>query len=120
MTVFVNAGRRGTYDTWQGCRGYLDGQVVMFGGALGDNIKLKVADASAEGFLPRWILGIATHSIDQNKWGYVTKVGKVRGVNTTAFAEGAVVYFDPTTPGGLTATQPEAPCCKGTDGSNPS
>ena len=90
----------------------LDGQVVMFGGALGDNIKLKVADASAEGFLPRWILGIATHNIDQNKWGYVTKVGKVRGVNTTAFAEGAVVYFDPTTPGGLTATQPEAPCCK--------
>jgi hypothetical protein len=90
----------------------LDGQVVMFGGALGDNIKLKVADASAEGFLPRWILGIATHNIDQNKWGYVTKVGKVRGVNTTAFAEGAVVYFDPTTPGGLTDTQPEAPCCK--------
>ena len=89
-----------------------DGSVVMYGGALGDNIKLKVADASAEGFLPRWILGIATHSIDQNKWGYVTKVGKVRGVNTTSFAEGAVVYFDPTTPGGLTATQPEAPCCK--------
>lgn len=89
-----------------------DGSVVMYAGALGDNIKLRKADASLEGFLPRKILGIATHTINQNQWGYVTKVGKVRGIDTRAFSEGAIIYFDPTVAGGLTATQPEAPCCK--------
>lgn len=53
--------------------------------------------------------GLATESIANNTIGYVTSGGRVNGVDTSAFAAGATLYVDSTTPGALTATAPSAP-----------
>jgi len=64
---------------------------------------------SVTGFIPEWIMGVATSDIANNQFGYVTQIGKVRGLNTSAFTEGQLLYMDSDNPGALTATQPEWP-----------
>jgi hypothetical protein len=54
-------------------------------------------------------MGLAAANIAQGDEGLVVAFGKVRQVNTAAFAEGDILYADPSTPGGLTATAPTAP-----------
>jgi len=53
--------------------------------------------------------GLTTETIANGAVGYVTSIGVVRGLNTSAFTAGQTVYIDPTTPGALTATAPSAP-----------
>ena len=55
------------------------------------------------------LMGLAAGNIAQGATGLVVAFGKVRKINTAAFAEGDILYADPTVPGGLTATQPTAP-----------
>ena len=52
-------------------------------------------------------VGLATQDIANNSFGYVTKIGVVRGLDTTAYDEGKPVYVSLS--GGLTKTYPTVP-----------
>lgn len=90
-----------------------NGTVVMFSGTVGASGRVivvpLVATSSTEGYL---LVGIATQAIAVGADGFVTQVGKVRGVDTSAWAEGAVLWANPAVPGGLTVTEPAAPNLK--------
>ena len=91
----------------------LDGTLVMAAGSPGNSGKIRVAPAVSDGSVPaRFILGVTTEDIANGALGYVTSFGKVRGLDTSAFSAGDVLWADPTTPGGLTATEPAAPNLK--------
>jgi len=87
-----------------------NGASVMATGTVGASGKLTIANAVADGSVEgRYMLGIATQEIADSAFGRVTSFGLVRGVDTSAFADGDLLYFDPATPGGLTDVRPSAP-----------
>lgn len=66
-----------------------NGTVVRFSGVLGASGILTVAPALANGTYPsNYIIGVATENIANGEDGLVTHFGKVRGVDTSAFAVG--------------------------------
>jgi hypothetical protein len=83
-----------------------NGDVVMFAGAEGDHLLIAKADAQSVGFKPEYIIGIATQSFNTNDFGFVTAFGKVRDLNTNAYAEGTLLYLNTSVAGGLTSTAP--------------
>jgi hypothetical protein len=86
-----------------------NGTVVGFAGATSN--ALLVAPYLADGSTPTlYILGIMTHDLpDSGQKGYCCTWGFVRGLNTSAFSPGDILYASPTTAGGLTKTKPTAP-----------
>lgn len=87
--------------------------VVMYSGTLGASGRIKAAPMVADGTEPAMkILGITTMAIPSGQDGMVTVFGKIRGVDTSTWADGDVLYADPATPGGLTSTTPSAPNLK--------
>lgn len=87
-----------------------NGTVCRFAGSLGNSGVLLVAPFLADGtYDSHVIMGVATENIPNGEDGLVTYFGKVRGVNTSAFQDGQVLYASPTTLGGYTATRPDAP-----------
>jgi len=52
---------------------------------------------------------VLTEDIPNGEDGKVTHFGKVRGINTSAWELGDILYPDPATPGGWVTTEPEAP-----------
>jgi hypothetical protein len=85
------------------------GAVVGFAGATTD--ALLVAPYLANGAQPSlYILGIMAHDLpDSGEKGYCCTWGFVRGVDTSGFDPGDVLYASPTVAGGLTKTKPTAP-----------
>lgn len=90
-----------------------NGTAVMAVGTVGASGRILIApmDASSSGDPSKYI-GITTEDIANGEDGKVTHFGKVRGLNTDAYNEGTVLWLDPTTDGGFTATQPTAPNLK--------
>lgn len=87
-----------------------NGTVCRFAGSLGNSGVLLAAPFIANGtYDSHSLMGLATEDIPNGEDGLVAYFGKVRGINTSAFAEGAVLYASPTVSGGLTATRPDAP-----------
>lgn len=87
-----------------------NGTVVRFSGVLGASGILTVAPALANGAYPsNYIIGVATEDIPNGEDGLVTAFGKVRNVDTSAFAVGDVLYASPTVAGGFTTTMPSPP-----------
>lgn len=86
-----------------------NGTVVGFAGATSN--ALLVAPYLANGSSPSlYILGIMTHTLpDSGEKGYCTTWGFVRGLDTSAFSAGDVLYASPTVAGELTNTKPTAP-----------
>ena len=82
-----------------------DGSVVRISGSTGNrpNIVLAQADSAANA---AGTIGIVTHDIENNTDGFVTTSGLVRGVDTSAFSEGDIVYLSSTVAGGLTGVEP--------------
>lgn len=89
-----------------------NGQVVMFAGAQGDHILISKATTTGLNTNSRYLVGVATQSFNANDFGYVTWFGKVNGINTSAWAEGSILYFNHSVVGGLTTTTPTAPNAK--------
>jgi len=87
------------------------GEVVMFAGAQGNHLLIQKADVTVSGFRQEWIIGVATQDFDINEFGYVTSFGKVRELNTLAYAEGDLLWLSTTTPGALTNVEPAKPAC---------
>jgi hypothetical protein len=94
-----------------------NGYACYFDGAVGGSNNPTVALVSANAVNADDIIGIATHDIAHNDFGYVVTTGIVRDINTQStvgnavgdLTEGAFVYVDPARPGGLTSTQPTWP-----------
>lgn len=87
-----------------------NGQVVMFTGTVGASGGLTGAPATGLTAATAYaVMGIATEDIALNGWGYVTSFGLVRGIDTSAFSDGQILYLNPSVAGGLTATVPSAP-----------
>jgi|LakMenEpi03Aug12_release.lakeMendotaPanAssembly.Ray.scaffolds.fasta_scaffold00420_69 hypothetical protein len=86
-----------------------NGKIVMFAGAQGDGLLLRLANTQVTGFEPRWIVGVATQTIPQNNWGYVTWFGKVNDVDTYNYSLGDILYLDNNNPGAFSNTRPTAP-----------
>lgn len=90
-----------------------EGQVVMFTGTVGASGGLTGAPATGlTAATASYVMGIATHSLATNDWGYITNFGLVRNLNTNAWPAGTILYYDPTVAGGLTDTIPTAPNAK--------
>jgi hypothetical protein len=87
-----------------------NGSVVGFAG-VGPNNVLSVAPYLADGSTPTlYILGVMTHDLpNSGQIGYATVWGHVRGIDTSAFSVGDILYASPTTPGGFTNVKPTAP-----------
>jgi hypothetical protein len=83
-----------------------NGDVVMFAGVQGDHILIAKADVTVTGFVSEWVIGIATEDFALNDFGYATSFGKVRGINTTGYTAGDLLWLDPATPGGLLTSPP--------------
>jgi hypothetical protein len=90
-----------------------NGTAVRFAGTIGNSGRLLVAPMVADGTLPGYVFfGVTTASIAPGQDGFVTSFGKIRGINTSAFTEGDILWCSPTTPGGFTNVEPQAPNLK--------
>ena len=90
-----------------------NGQVVMFTGTVGASGGLTAAPATGlTAATASYVMGVATQDIALNSWGYITAFGLVRNIDTSAFTDGAILYYDPSVAGGLTTTIPSAPNAK--------
>lgn len=87
------------------------GQVVMFTGAVGASGVPTGAPATGitDG---TYIMGVAAEAIANNGFGLVQAFGTLRNVNTSTYADGDILWYDPTVAGGLTKTKPSAPNVK--------
>ena len=87
------------------------GQVIMFTGSVGASGVLTGAPATGitDG---TYIIGIAAEAIANNAFGFVQTFGVLTNVNTSAFADADILWYDPSVTGGLTATKPSAPNVK--------
>ena len=87
-----------------------NGAAVGYAGTVGMsgilNGKLFVANGSDR---PEFFLGLATHEILSGEIGHVTTFGQVRGLNTSGYTVGDVLYVSPTIAGELTNIKPSAP-----------
>jgi len=86
-----------------------NGTVVGFAGATSD--ALLVAPYLADGSSPTlYILGVMTHDLpDSGEKGYCTTWGFVRGLDTSAFSAGDILYASPSVAGEFTNVKPTAP-----------
>ncbi len=90
------------------------GQLIMFDGSVGASgvLKGKPSTGVTNGQL---IMGVAAESIALNDFGLVSSFGLVRGFNTTGtpygevWADGDILYYNPSFAGGLTKNLPAAP-----------
>lgn len=86
-----------------------NGQAVYINGAVGASGSPTIALAQADTLDTARQIGIATADIADNGFGWVTLTGKVRGVDTSGYAEGVLLYLSADTAGGLTDTVPTFP-----------
>jgi hypothetical protein len=88
-----------------------NGTAVQFAGAEENGTsRLLISPMLADGSFPSlYGLGIATQNIVSGADGKVTVWGKVRGVNTSAWDIGDILYISPTNAGQLTNVKPTAP-----------
>ena len=86
-----------------------NGTVVGFVGSSSGAISVApyLADGSASSL---YILGVMTHDLpDTGETGYCTVWGFVRGLDTSAFSAGDILYASPSTAGEFTNVKPTAP-----------
>lgn len=89
-----------------------NGTVVRVIGAQGDVPTVERAQSIAKSGsinVDTQILGVATHNIDINGFGYITTQGLVRGLNTNAFNDGDTLFVGTGSAGALQNTAPRAP-----------
>lgn len=87
------------------------GDVVMFTGAVGASGVPTGAPATGvtDG---SYIMGIAAESIALNGFGLIQYQGTLKGLNTSAYVDGDILWYNPAVTGGLTKTKPSAPNVK--------
>jgi len=96
-----------------------NGALVQFAGVQGDHILMKECVVAEIQSNPTYFIGVATQSITNGNYGYVTWFGYVNDVYTDTpdngdgvdWSVGDILYFSNTT-GGLTNTPPTPPDTK--------
>ena len=87
-----------------------NGAPVVASGTVGASGKLTIAPAIADGtYAQKYYIGVATEDIAHNDFGYVASFGLVRGLDTSSYTDGDLLYVSDTTAGTWTTTQPSAP-----------
>jgi hypothetical protein len=83
------------------------GVAVMAVGTVGASGRILIDELVADGSVDaHYFLGVTAETIADGADGFVTSQGHIRGINTSAFTAGAVLYASPSTPGAFTATEP--------------
>jgi hypothetical protein len=86
------------------------GTAVRFDGVVGASGRINIVPFLANGSNPSiYFLGVTYESIANGADGKALFNGKIRGVNTSSFAVGDILYASPTVAGGFTTTKPIAP-----------
>lgn len=88
-----------------------NGDPVRIVGTHGDAPQVVLAQSiavSGSSNLVNQILGVATHDIEANTFGFITTQGLVHGLDTSAFTDGATLYVS-SSAGQYTTTVPSAP-----------
>jgi hypothetical protein len=86
------------------------GVAVRFAGTDGGSGKILIAPFLANGTYPsQYYMGITAEAITNGSNGKVYHFGKIRGVNTSAFADGDILYCSTSVAGGFQTTAPSAP-----------
>ena len=85
-----------------------NGQAVYINGSHGDNsptveLAISTGEATAQ------VVGLATHNIERNSFGYITTFGVVRDLDTSDLSAGDSVYVSEAVSGGLTGVSPVIP-----------
>ena len=87
-----------------------DGAPVYATGTLGASGRITVAPMIADGSIPaKYFLGVATETIANGADGKITTFGKIRGIDTSAYAEGQTLWVSATSAGNFQTTRPVAP-----------
>jgi hypothetical protein len=87
-----------------------NGQVVyMSGSEVAGEFRPLIGLAQADDESTAQVIGVATHDIENNTYGYVTSFGIVNDLNTSAYTEGDHIYLSSTVAGDFTATKPTTP-----------
>jgi hypothetical protein len=95
-----------------------EGQLIMVTGSVGASGVLTFAPTATGLTNPNAILGVATENLANNAFGRVTIIGIVHGINTTGssvgevWADGDVLWYNPSFVGGMTKVKPSAPSMK--------
>ena len=84
------------------------GTAVYISGATGQLPTVSKALATSDATSAQ-TLGLITTDLANNSNGYVTIIGLVNDLDTSAYTDGAQLYLSPTTAGTLTLTKPYAP-----------
>ena len=90
-----------------------DGTVVYASGTIGASGRITIAKFPNDGTIStKRIIGVTTEEIANGADGKVTHFGKVRGIDTSAFSEGDILYPSTTTAGAFQNTLPDAPLAR--------
>lgn len=81
-----------------------NGQVVYINGASSGWPTIELAQANA--YTTSRVIGVATHDIENSSYGYVTKMGEVKDVDTSSYSAGDELYLSSATAGAITGTAP--------------
>ena len=84
------------------------GTVVYINGAVGQLPTVAKALATSDATSAQ-TQGLITSDISNNSNGYVTIVGLVTNIDTSAYSDGQQLYLSGTTAGAMTSTKPYAP-----------
>ena len=84
------------------------GTAVYISGATGQIPTVSKALATSDATSAQ-TLGLMTDDLANNTNGYVTVIGLISNINTSAYTDGQQLYLSGTTAGTLTATKPYAP-----------
>lgn len=83
-----------------------DGKPVYVTGTDGTEGRPTIAMAKADALTTSSAIGVTTHSIENNTFGYITSWGVVNGLDTSSFTAGDTVYLSHTTAGAITTIEP--------------
>jgi hypothetical protein len=84
------------------------GTAVYINGATGQNPTVTKAQANNDANSAQ-TLGLMSADLANNSNGYVTIIGLITNINTSAYTDGEQLYLSPTTAGALTTTKSYAP-----------
>jgi len=84
------------------------GTVVYMTGATGQIPTVSKAIATSDATSAQ-TLGMITADLNNNSNGFVTVIGLITNVDTSAYTDGAQLYLSGTVAGAVTATKPQAP-----------
>lgn len=85
-----------------------DGTVVMATGSIGASGRITIAPMGTSASYAKYILGVTTESIPNGEDGKVTPLGKVRGINTSSWVAGTVLYASTSVSGEFTSSEPSS------------